>query len=137
MSRLVTPRPAGPTTAQSGGGDDYLSRVAKYVPSEIVVAYLTAQGLIVASAPADPRPYYAAVALVLLVVTPLYLRRLAQPGQPVVRQMVISTLALPFWAYALAELPEAFGVYNALAASLALIAFSLVVGLVQPVEGES
>ncbi len=141
MPRLVIPpSPAverGKDTTD--GGDEYLTRVAKYVPAEIVGAYLAGQGVIIASSSSGAGTRSRAfliLAAVLLVCTPLYLRAMAKPGQPWRKHAVVGSLAFAVWVYALAELPRVFDIYSPLAASLALILFTVVSGLVQPRPGE-
>jgi hypothetical protein len=132
MARLVRAR----SPAAGGGlleGDDYLTRVAKYVPSEVVAAYLGSVNVL-AGAAASWRPYaHAAAFSVCLAATPLYLVRMARPGQPRRMHVAISTLAFVLWAYAIGEGVFARWHDGPLAGAL-LILFTLVSGLFQPKE---
>lgn len=140
LSRLVEAVPRNPDQAQSAGShDDYLARVAKYVPAEIVAFYLAGQSLIeLATEPDEDRRRiaFAVLAAVLLICTPLYLRRAAEPGQPRRKHVIIGTLGFLVWVYALAGLPAAFNVYDSLAGGLTIILFTALSGVIVPVEGE-
>lgn len=127
------------SVAQAGdkSADNYFDRVAKYVPAEIVGAYVAGQGVIVASSGAgtSTRKWaFGVLAVVLAVLTPLYLRQLAGVGTPWGMQAAVATVSFLIWVYALGLLPIEFGVYNALAGSLVLILFSVASGLLQPRE---
>lgn len=127
-------------TRQVNTGDDYLAKVAKYIPGEIVAAYLAAQTLITNLAQTVPGKTFAFLAMVLIlaVLNPFYLKRLAarestpQEQKPWKRQAIVSTLSFLVWVYALVEAPNALGIYNALFASLLLIVWTLLAGLVVP-----
>lgn len=140
MSRLVIPASKlGTRTQGKAAGDDYLDRVAKYVPAEVLGVYLAAQSLIVAgSDPGSPRRKwsFAIVALVLTVLTPLYLRQRAERGQPWRKHGIVGTISFLVWAYAMAEAARTFGFYDGLIAGIVVLLFSAVSGLVLPVEGE-
>ncbi|MEW5911873.1 MAG: hypothetical protein AB1814_04910 [Thermodesulfobacteriota bacterium] len=114
-------------------GDDYLARVAKYVPSEIIAAYITAIGLI--STVAEPRLkwwLYLVFLVLCLVFTPIYFNQMAKKGEPKAAQIVISTLAFLVWAYSFGGFFQLVGIYHSVVASLLLIAFTLVSGLFVP-----
>lgn len=103
MSRLVAQKPEAklgpkPKTELK----DRLERVAKFIPGEVVAVYMFFNGIITM----EPRHqwrvgYYAVTFLFCLVVTPLYLRKMAKPGDDVPRQQIISSIAFLFWSYAL------------------------------------
>lgn len=126
---------------QVSAGDDYLSKVAKYIPGEIVAAYLAAQTLItnLAQTPTGKTFAFLSMVLILAVFNPFYLKRLAKKESEATqerkawkRQAIVSTLAFLVWVYALVEAPTALGLYNALFASLLLIVWTLLAGLVVP-----
>jgi hypothetical protein len=137
MSRIVKPSPAG-NAPHAAGGDNFIDRVAKYIPAEIVAAYLALQGIVTAAfAEADQQRFIWLLVVVgfLLIVTPLYLRRLAvADGLPWGLQAIIAEVALLIWVYALAILPQAAGFYNGALAAGVLVAFTLLAGLLQPTE---
>jgi hypothetical protein len=138
MSRLVEPAPAATVAQGGGGGDDYLTRVAKYVPAEVVAAYLAGQSILAETAlqPDVKKLVYVAFFGVLFICTPIYLSKKAQAGQPKRKHVVVGTVAFVFWVYALGSLPQLLGFYSGTVGGLLLIVFSLAGGLVVPVEGE-
>lgn len=114
-------------------GDNYLARVAKYVPSEILAAYITALGIInTVAEPGLKWWLYLAFLVLCLVFTPIYFNQMANQGQPKAAQMVVSTLAFLVWAYSLGGFFEVVGIYHSVVASLVLIAFTLVSGAIVP-----
>ncbi|MBU4603531.1 MAG: hypothetical protein KKH66_01380, partial [Proteobacteria bacterium] len=114
-------------------GDNYLSRVAKYIPAEILAAYITALGLIKTSDEPNLRWWLYLVFFVLcLVMTPVYFNLLAEKGEPKKLQMVISSVAFLVWAYSLGGFFDEIKLYHSLVASLILIAFTLISGAFFP-----
>lgn len=132
MSRLVEGRPSFGREAIAKP-DNYLDRVAKYVPSEVVAAYVFCQGIILsATSPEERRIAFIVVVVGLAVLTPLYIRKLAVPGLPWRTQAVISTISFFVWVYALGEAPKSFGLDNPLFGSIILVLYTAGIGLVQP-----
>jgi hypothetical protein len=91
--------------------DDYPTRMAKYVPAEVVTFYLLVdklfhkvadtKGLSVADTFVQKNLYYFAVGIFALglVGTPLYYRQMATNNEPWKVQAVIATVAFAIWAY--------------------------------------
>jgi hypothetical protein len=143
MSRFVEPRRAATEDEQAGGGttgDDYSARVAKYVPAEVVAAYVAILAVLDPAAPgADPartRLLCRVAFLVLWACTPLYLSLLGRGrrrGAPAV-QLVVSSLAFVVWAYALRGLSCAFPAiaFDGKTAFVALVLFTVLSGLATP-----
>jgi len=86
--------------------DNYMSRVLKHIPTEIVMAYITIDGVLRTSY----RPNVWAerqtlqtllwvVMAVLTVLTPFWLYRVMRVKRP--KQLFISTLSVPVWLFAL------------------------------------
>lgn len=114
-------------------GDNYLSRVAKYIPAEILAAYITALGLIKTSDEPGLRWWlYLAFLVLCFVMTPVYFNLLAEKGEPKTMQMVISSVAFLVWAYSLGGFFDEIKLYHSLVASLILIAFTLISGAFFP-----
>jgi len=139
VSRFVRPRRVGDEGLEPGAasdGDGYAARVAKYVPGEVVAAYVAILAVLDPAAGAGVDRTLCRVAfLVLLAATPLYLWRLGRPGDraPAV-QLVVSTAAFAVWAYALRGLTCAFPAvpYDGRVASVALVLFTVVSGVARP-----
>lgn len=143
MSRLVQgrSRPVG-FLREITSANDYAERIVKYIPSEILAAYIAINGILasVAATQGDIRIWVQiGVIALLLILTPLYFRLLAKPTEPTTTQMFVSTVAFVVWAYNLGgpfvELYPAYvsvPVYFPWIGSISLIIFTLVSGLVIP-----
>jgi hypothetical protein len=86
--------------------DDYLSRVLKHIPSEIVMAYVAIEGVLWtsydASVPQDRKTLLTLLWIVfgtLTVLTPLWLWRVMRVRR--LEQLFVSTLSVPIWLFAL------------------------------------
>jgi hypothetical protein len=75
---------------------EYLGRLLKLIPSEIIAAYVAIQGFI----PEDNAKWgLSIVSLVLLIITPFYLRTVQKVGKK--SQIFVSTLSLVVWVYSM------------------------------------
>ena len=142
MSRLVEARPRG---ARAFGGNatqdikDYFDRVARYVPSEILAAYLTLLPIVIGTTKADPTIRITLLAVILFGLGLLnipYLLRAALPHQPKRKHIIVSTLAYLTWTYSIGGLWTDLGVYREAVAAILIVFMSLGSGLVIPYEGE-
>src|SRR5437763_13906293 len=114
--------------------DTYFDKVVKYVPVEIVSAWVATSAIVQAAAVAAKNGVMWACFGAGLVLTALWtLKKTAQPGKPpAVQQTLISTLAFVLWTIALGEpfrsllTPEKQSLYGA----LLLILFTLIVPLI-------
>jgi hypothetical protein len=148
MSRLVTskrgPGEELPTAATTGSEavQDYLERVAKYVPVEIIAAYMTIRGFVPAHGASGALPAWAEIALyaALVALTPLYLLRVVGEAPRRATQIAISTVSFVVWSYAiggpffwgaLSAVVHAEVVLPALAGALVVL-WSLAAGLFKP-----
>ena len=140
MNRLVEPRPKGSKTRILGSetGDSYLERVAKYVPAEIVAAYLAIIGFAV-NVPSGKLTAMILAFAVCLVATPLYLWRMGKESKVKTVHLIISSIAFVDWAFAVGGAGGIFGadgrnIYDPTWASIALVIFTLASGLIEPQE---
>jgi hypothetical protein len=138
MGRLVSPiRRNAAGFAVTGGGDDYPTRVAKYIPAEVVGAYLAVQNILhnTAGTCRVPSAWWYALYAFFVVITPVYLYSQRTKGEPYILNLIIGTIAFVVWSYALTDCTK-FGIffafYSSDAAAVILIVFSLAAGLVQP-----
>lgn len=76
------------------------------------------------------------VLLGLAVFNVLYLRFMAQPGQPKRKHLTVATLAYLIWTYAIGGFWTELGLYHPAIASILLVFVTLGSGLVVPIEGE-
>jgi hypothetical protein len=121
--------------------DSYLDRVAKYVPGEVLAFFVvinailnqvvqsTGTGATMAGLPVM------AVAVIMLIVctilVPLFVWYVRQEGDAWVINAVVSTVAFPFWAYALGATAFA-GHWDGNLAAIMLATVTVVSGLVSP-----
>lgn len=125
-----------PTTAAAPSGqpqamtaDDYAARLVKYIPADVVALYLTVQTIIAASTAAPPWLLWAVFAAV-LVLTPLYLWRVAKITKSL--QIALSVLAFVVWVFALPDNPfSTLGWYNALYPAIALPFVTFLIPIVE------
>lgn len=140
MGRLVTPIRRGAELMSGAPNDDYPTRVAKYIPSEVIAGYLAVQNILPNSA-GDcrvPSEWWYLLYAFFVAITPIYLYNRRIKGDPYMVQLAISTAAFVIWSYALTSCAK-FGIfpkdfYNAGAAAVLLIVFSLGVGAFQPAK---
>ena len=142
MSRRIEtgarPGTARPAAQDPPAVDDYLGRLVKYVPAEIIALYLTVAGII----PPTPtgRPNTTALWVVFfgcLVLVPVFTwvatTRHGRP--PLIPQVVISTLAFPVWVLAIGGPFASLAWYQPWIASVVLAFATTLMGLYQPSPG--
>ena len=114
--------------------DGYFDRVLKYVPADIVAAWITATGLI-AAAGNDISDSVLWICFAFgLIITPLWThnRTRVDGAPPAIMQMIVSTLAFAVWVFALGGPFEKLEFYSPVYGSLSLVAFTLVTGALVP-----
>jgi hypothetical protein len=122
--------------ASAPQADKYLDRVIKYIPSEIVGAWIALTGII-ASAAAGPTTVVLWVVFAIgVILTPIYIwRQTSEPGKKAaITQIVISACAFIVWVFALGGPFAGLGFYQPWLGSVVLIVFTLIVGAVIPPE---
>jgi hypothetical protein len=112
--------------------DNYIQKVVRYIPGEIVAVYTTASGLVLSAQGVPTVTVLWIVAGVLLVLTPFWLYyATALPGKPAPWFQVASgTLAYLVWVFALAG-GTLFPWYHPLYGSLLLLFYTLAVPLAE------
>lgn len=136
--RIVRERvvPAGAGRLRSGEPTAdikaYFDRVAKYIPAEVVAAYISANG--VASLAPSPGTLFTLIFAACVICTPLYITRFTNTRKEAWTNSVMAVLAFMVWAYATGGgLVMYLGWYDAPTASVILVLFTLVSGAVVPV----
>src|SRR5260370_41036600 len=84
--------------------DDYLGRLVKYVPAEIIALYLTVAGIIPPDPTGRPRatvPWVVFFGCLVLVPVFTWVATTRHGRPPLTAQGVISTLAFPIWVFAI------------------------------------
>lgn len=152
MGRLVRAVPR--SGLQAGEAyDNYMERVAKLVPSEVLAAYLAIESLVTkrltesaSPAAADStassvgvvvsyivsyRTLAAASFVALLVFNVFYLLRSRTVGQPFVGHIVLSCIAFIVWVYAVKG-SVLYPLYDPTVAGILVILFTLGLGIFEP-----
>ncbi len=121
--------------------DNYLERIAKYVPGEVLAFFIFinvileqaqktgGKSAVMAGVPVTT---VAQGALIIgLVLTPLFVWYVREAGDAWITNAFVSTLAFPFWAYALGAV--AFTEYwDGNLAAILLATFTVISGLISP-----
>ena len=115
--------------------DTYLSRVLKYIPSEIVMAYLSIDGVLRScynvNVWADRQMLLRllwGVSAVLTILTPLWLWRVM--GVRRRPQLIISTLSVPVWLFALGGPFDLLYWYRPALGAVALPLYTLILPII-------
>ncbi len=131
----------GLQAVKTAAPDGYLERMVKYVPAEIIAFSMIVNAILdqaMKSGGADaamagiPVPVIATGALIVAcMLTPLFCWYVRQDGDAWVLNAVVSTIALPFWAYLMGAVAFA-NHHDGNLAVILLLSFTLVSGIVAP-----
>jgi hypothetical protein len=145
MSRIVTALPFGLDTRaaakQSGSNPakQYFERIGQYVPAEIIAGYTTLNAVLLTVTLDMQFWAYLFSFLLCWGLTPVYFHLIAaRSDKPSLKkQMIVSAIAFPIWAYNIDAGKGIFGklgphVYQQGLAAAALVAFSLISGCIIP-----
>ncbi|MEX0751844.1 MAG: hypothetical protein WD073_02840 [Xanthobacteraceae bacterium] len=121
--------------------DHYLERIAKYVPAEVIAFFIFINAILdqvvrtggqTATMASLPVMSVAIGALIVAtILTPVFIWYVREEGDAWITNAIVSTLAFPFWAYALGAV--AFADYrDGNLAVILLSTFTVVSGLVAP-----
>ncbi len=125
-------------------GDDYLLRIVKYVPAEVLgfsmlVNSILSQAMISGGDSATMAGVsVTTIAIIALVVgcllTPVFCWYVHEDGDAWITNATVSTVAFPFWSYLMGAV--AFGkIHDGNLAVILILTFTAVSGLVAPVGG--
>ena len=117
--------------------DTYFDRVVKYIPADIVGAWVAVTGIINGATDKVSKVTVLWIAFAVgLALTALWIwKQTGAPGEPIATtQIVISTGAFGVWVFALGGPFAALNWYDPAYGSLLLIFYSLLVGVVSPAE---
>jgi FtsH-binding integral membrane protein len=133
-SGLESVQARGKTEKKPSKKEQYFERVAKYIPAEIVAAYMAAIGVIAQLPTFEQRKTWYLVAFVAgLIATPLYLLQFGDPSKSKTMHLVISTIAFVVWAYSLKGVfVEPWNLYDAGISEAAALIFAVVAGVFKP-----
>ena len=110
-------------------GENYYSRLLKYIPAEIIGLYITLINIINAQSTIENWVSWT-VFFICLIFTPLYLRRVLDVSK--ITQLLISSLSFVVWAYAIGGPLDTIGLHNEVFAAILLPSFTVLVGIIEP-----
>ena len=135
--RAIPESSAAPTGAGTAAAtaDNYLGRLVKYIPAEIVALYLGIAGVIPKLD--DGNTNYRALWIIFLItqcLVPIYLFLVTkrERKKPLWPQIFLSTIAFPIWVFALGGPFESLPWYRSWIASVTLMFVTFVFGIYQP-----
>ena len=128
-------------------GDDYLVRLVKYVPGEVLAFFMLINAILeqaIASGGNDATMAGIPVSLIAkgtlvvacLVLTPVFCWYVRKDGDAWIVNAIVSTIAFPFWAYLMGAVAFANHHDGNLAAILVLI-FTAISGVISPPAARS
>jgi hypothetical protein len=113
--------------------DGFFAKLQKYIPAEIVAAFLAVDYLLVNANPPVSGNWYWGVFAVLVLITPIYLWAvsiLEKKDKPDYPQLVIAPIAFIIWAFALGgTVVSALPWYNKALAQVTVVLATLVIPL--------
>ena len=122
---------SGTTQKAEGGGTETLEKIAKLIPSEVITGY---SGLITLFLNVKgQKAQYVAFGLTFvlgLVLTPLYLNKMAEKGKPKRNHLILSTFAFIVWAYFTSGRQVVPNLYDGIWATATLFIFTMISGAV-------
>jgi len=130
MRRIVT------TQLQATQGTDidgYTDRVVKYIPADVVGAWVAITALIQGNQSASPAVLWVMFVVMVAITAAWTMQQTKLAGQPpAAMQIAISTGSFVVWVFALGGPFTKLGWYQPLYGSLLLITYMLVVALIVP-----
>ncbi len=121
--------------SNTGATGQYLTKIAKLVPAEIIAGYLAMFGFVPMISTETSAKSIAGWVIfgICLILTPVYLNSQAEDGKPKVMHLAVSTVAFVIWAYVTTgkELFIGTDLYNAAVGSIIMIGFSMVSGMIK------
>ncbi|MDT0641816.1 hypothetical protein RM553_03125 [Zunongwangia sp. F363] len=118
---------------EKGRVKSYLEKVSSLVPAEIIAGYLAMLGFLdkeEGSVLVEKQGLLIGIFCFCLLLTPLYLNYQAKEGKPRFIHLLISSVAFIIWAYVTSGEKFRDVYYDADVASVLLIAFSLLSGII-------
>ena len=114
--------------------DGYFDRIIKYIPADVVGAWVAVTGII-GPAQRSSTVLWIAFAFGTIFSALWTWKQTAVAGQPpAITQIAVATVAFAVWVFALGGPFASLSWYEPLQGSLALIGYTLMVGLVVPKE---
>ena len=133
--RIITTQLEG---NQSPKIDGYFDKLIKYIPSEIVGAWIAIKGLIASDNTIPQNNFLWTLFVAFTILTAVWIfKQTSEPKKPpAFTQILLSTGAFVTWVFALGEPFSSLTFYRPVYGSLLLIIYTLIVALINPSEGE-
>jgi hypothetical protein len=122
-------------TAKTGGEvDTYVDKIVKYIPADIVAAWVAANGILKTMHPQPgPKTLWTVFVVAVILCAVWTYKQTMLNGRSAPQQSLISVGAFCAWAYALGgPFPDWLGFYQPGIGSLVLIAYTLITGAINP-----
>jgi len=135
--RIISSQQHSNTSVTPQSVDTYFDKLVKYIPADIIAAWTAVTGLI-AGATKEPKSTLLWIAFAIgLIITALWIwRQTSVPQKPAaITQILVSTFSFAVWVFALGGPFATMNWYSPIYGSLILIAFTLIVPLINPKEG--
>ena len=118
--------------------DGYFDKLLKYIPTEIVGAWIAITGLIKSASNIPTNTILWILLVIFTGLTALYiLRQTSKPKKPpAIKQTIISTIAFIIWVFALGKPFDSLSLYSRVYGSSLLILYNLIIPLINPVEDD-
>jgi hypothetical protein len=136
VSRLYYPKPqtGGLATGKDGitvDAGEVFRKIAKLIPTELVAGYgaLVSLCFVIRWETWRIPAVWLCFALC-LILTPIYLNKVADRGKPKRNQIIVGTIAFPIWAYQVSGGQIVPQFYDAAIATIVAIIFSLITAAV-------
>lgn len=132
--RIITSQLEANTSPQIDG---YFDKLIKYIPSEIVGAWIAIKGIIVSSSDI-PVTFLWVLFIAFTSLTGVYIYKQTSERRkvPATTQILISIGAFIVWAFALGEPFSTLPFYRPIYGSILLILYNLAIPLVNPSEAQ-
>jgi hypothetical protein len=128
---------ATPAAVQADNVDDFLGRLVKYIPAELVGLYVAARGVIPKTG--EPTVFWTVAAVAWIFVPVYFWLATTRNGQkPLKVQILLATIAFPIWVFAIGGDPVTSWPWYAThqyVASIVLMFATVAFGLIQPPPG--
>ncbi|MEO1431285.1 MAG: hypothetical protein AAFV71_19930 [Cyanobacteria bacterium J06633_8] len=118
--------------------DTYFDKVIKYIPADVLGAWVAVDGLIEGAGVniAQNTSLWIAFVIGIFITAFWTYKQTQQHKKPAaITQIVISTGAFIVWVYASGGPFESVNLYNATYGSMLLIFYTLIVAMINPIEG--
>jgi len=123
------------SSGSEGKADQYFDRIIKYIPADVVGAWVAISGIIPKDAASDPNNkvvVWIAFAVCLICCAAWTALQTRNGKSPAIIQIMVSTCAFAVWVAALGRPFDSIPGYQQYYGSISLVAFTLISGRIVP-----